>query len=54
MGAHGRGKRRERNEEVSGIGTRETVCGRNRIRGAVGGGSATQKGQLVRTGKTRV
>lgn len=38
MGAHGRGKRRERNEEVSGIGTRETVCGRNRIRGAVGGG----------------
>lgn len=59
MGAHGRGKGRERNEEVSGIGTRETVCGRNRIRGAVGGGcrgggSATQKEQLVRTGKTRV
>lgn len=52
-------KGRERNEEVSGIGTRETVCGRNRIRGAVGrecrgGGSATQKGHLVRTGKTRM
>lgn len=40
MGAHGRGKGRERNEEVSGIGTRETVCGRNGIRGAVGGGGS--------------
>lgn len=34
MGAQGAGKGRERNEEVSGIGT-ESVCGRNRISGAV-------------------
>lgn len=48
MGVQGAGKGRERNEEAPGIG-RESVCGRNRIRGAVElGRRAERVGDLKR------